>query len=164
MKFVFRCLGVLALAGLGVLAWRHYFPDDPALIRSMLNGLAKSVSVPAHASPIAGAFAADRARDAFMTNIEVVVDVPGGRRSTFNDREEIVQLCQAAWSQGKSLTVEFCDINVPVCGPENAKAELTARANRPGEPYFFLQTFKLDLCKQDGKWRIAKVAPYDVFR
>lgn len=163
VRLLFRTIGALLLAGFCLLAWRHFFPNDPAQIRDMLERLAQSACVPAKPSAVAAALASDRVRNSFSTNIEVVMDAPGSRRSVFNDREDLVQACQAAWAGVPGLTVEFCDINIPVCGEDIAKAEMTVRASRPGEKYFFLQSFKLDLRKENEIWRIAKIAPYDVF-
>ncbi len=158
MSVLRRSVVVVVLLGLSWLAYRHFFPSDDARIRQLLHGLAATVTVPAKPTPVGTLLALDKLKACFWPEARVLVDDPFQGRHTFNDRDELVQAAAAAWPNLQGMKVEFLDINVTLDpGRTNATAELTAKAQRPGDHSLYVQEFRVRLRKQEKDWRIAGV-------
>jgi hypothetical protein len=159
MQKLVRILLFAALVGLGIFAWRYFFPSPERVIRSRLLNLAETVSFKENDGNISRIYKADKVGDFFTLDVEVTVDVRGYAMShTINGRTEIKQALLAAHSRVKGLRVQFLDINVTLQpDKETAVANLTAQADIAGERDFHIQELNLTLKKVEGKWLIFKI-------
>lgn len=164
MKVISKLIAIIVVAAVAWLAWTQYFPNDEVRIRKMLAGLANTLSRTEKSSPVAVMFAADRVRDCLSPKLDFSIDVPGMGHAAFADREDLLQVLEGAWAKSKAFKVEFCDIVVTVNPDhESATSNLTVRAKQGGEQDFYLQEFRLELKKQEDKWRITRISPVEVF-
>ena len=166
MKILKTILGLAFLTFVLALAWRQVFPNDPAQIRKMLDGLATTLSRSGKSSAVSTMLALDRVRDCLDPNVQLTISAPGFGRVSFSDREEMVQGVAAAWTRaGGDIRVAFDDIVVTLApDSQSATAKLTARGTQRGASDFFLQEFKLTLAKKDSKWRVTTITPFEVFK
>jgi hypothetical protein len=77
VKIISKILGAVFLAFALALVWREVFPNDPAQIRKMLDGLASALSRSGKASPVSLMLTLDRVRDCFETNVTLSLTAPG---------------------------------------------------------------------------------------
>lgn len=153
MKFFWRALLLVILAGGAFLAYRHFFPSDEEQIRRTLNKLAVTASIPPDATPMGSLLALDKLRGFFVPEADITVDALEGQH-TFADREELLQAVAAARMRFKGVTVEFSGINVTVdSSGTTAQADLTLRVSQGGD--LTVRLIKLQLRKQEGDWRIT---------
>jgi hypothetical protein len=87
---------VAAIIILGFFAWRRLFPDPKEVIRSRLIKLAETASFEPKDGTIRRALKAESVPQFFTTNVEIVVDVPGGHTQTLSGRAEIQQTATGA--------------------------------------------------------------------
>ena len=77
MKIVFRVLGMVILAGLGVWLWTILFPSPQKIIRQRLEAIAKCVSFAPGEGQLVGLAGAEGLAGYFATNVEINLEVPG---------------------------------------------------------------------------------------
>ena len=165
VKYFKTAVLLAALVLLGVLLWRHYFPNNEKLIRKMLSGLAQDISVPEKSKTFAKLTAADSVPSYFTPDAEIDVDMPEIGRHTINGRQEIAQTALAAQTQLPGLRVEFRDVAIRIdVTKETATSELTAKVTLPGQREFEMQVVRLSLSKYNGDWRIAKAETVRAFK
>jgi len=159
MQKSIRIIALAALIALGIWGWRMLFPSPERVIKSRLASLAETISFNSNEGNISKIYKADRVGDFFTLDVEVTIDVRGYAMShTINGKTEIKQALLAAHSAGRSMKVEFLDINVVVQpDKETAVANLTAQATISGERDFVIQELNLTLKKVEGKWLISKI-------
>lgn len=158
MKRVLQIALVVAVAGLAFWLWTVLSPSPERVIRSRLNGLAKTISFSGGGGELAKAYNAQKAADFFTTNVEVELNPGGFEPITLRGRDEILQGAMAARSRLTSLKVEFLDMNVSVgADGQTAKVNLTGKADVPGERDISAQEFNFMLKKVDGKWLISRM-------
>ena len=165
MKYFKTAILLAALAFLGVLIWRHYFPDEEKLIRKMLSSLAQDISVPASSKNFAKLTAADSVPGYFTPDAEIDAEVPERGRLTFNGRQEIAQAALVAHTQLSGLKIELNDVAIRIApDKQTATVELTVKVTQPGQRDFEMQDVQFALIKYNGDWRIAKAETVKAFK
>ena len=163
VKYFKTAILLAALVLLGVLLWRHYFPNEEKLIRKMLSGLAQDISIPKKG--FANLTAADSIAGYFTPDAEIDVDAPELGHHTINGRQEIVQAALAARTQLPGLRVEFGDTVIKIdASKETATVELTVKVTQTGQRDFEMQDVRMSLLKYNGDWRIAKAKTVKAFK
>jgi hypothetical protein len=146
-----------AAAACLVLLYRHFFPNEEAVIRRQLARLAEHLSVPAHPTTAGNLAAADHWRDALAAEIGVDVEVLGEGRHTLSGRQEVIGAMLAARGSLGGLKVQFVDVLVSLDpGRQTATVNLTVRATQPRQRDLFAQEAKLTLRKEERRWRILR--------
>ena len=158
MKIIWRLILLGVVAAAAVWLWTSFFPDPQQVIRKQLATVAREVSVKPNQSPLVTVGNAHRLANSFSTNVQVRLEVPGGGEHAFTSREEIVQAATAALAAIHGLKVQFLDVNVTL-GPDrqSAVADLTLKAERPGDPELNVQEMKFTFQKIGGHWLITRV-------
>jgi hypothetical protein len=159
MKRKLQVLLLLVVAAIALfILYRRAFPNEPRLIRQRLAALAGAASFSQRPSALANLAAGEQLRDFFTSDLQVEVDLPEGGHATLTSREDILQAALAARATLDGLRVQFLDVNVTVGpGHETATAHLTVKATQPGDRDFFVQELKLQLRKEEGRWRVFRV-------
>ena len=94
-----------------------------------------------------------------VVSVKVSANRPWAQsQRTLTGRDEITQAAMGARSGVSALKVEFLDVTV-IVGPDrqSAVADLTAKAQVPGDKDFTVQELKFTLKKMDGEWLITRV-------
>lgn len=165
MKYFKTAILLAALVLLGVLLWRHYFPNEEKLIRKMLSGLAQDISVPENSKNFAKLTAADSVPGYFTPDAEIDAEVPDHDRLTFNGRQEIAQAALVAHTQLPGLRVELNDVAIRIApDKQTATVELTVKVTLPGQREIGMQDVRFSLSKYNGDWRIAKAETVKAFK
>jgi hypothetical protein len=158
MRIVFRVLGMVILAGLGVWLWTILFPSPQKIIRQRLEVIAKCVSFKPGEGMLVGLAGAEGLAGYFATNAEVNLEVPGRDHFVISGRNEITQAALTARSAVGSLQVKFLDITVTVApNRQSATVDLTVDANVSGQQDVVVQETKILLRKINGEWLITRV-------
>lgn len=148
---------VVAIIILGFFAWHRLFPNPEEVIRARLKKLAETASFEPKDGTIRRALKASSVPEFFTTNVEIVVDVPGGRTQTLSGRAEIQQAATGAAQTLRGLKTEFLDINVKLgSDKQTAVANLTGKFTPQGYD-FIVQEMNFMLRKVDGKWLIYRI-------
>ena len=156
MKLIVRFIVLAGLLALAVWAWGFFFPTPQRIIEKHLLQLARLGSF----SSTDGTFKrlADNERIGFLMarDIHVVLDVPGGRGQTFDNREELLQAVLAARATVKDLRAEFTDIAITL-NPDrqSATALLTVTAKIGGEPDLVVEELKFTFKEISDDWLIT---------
>jgi ketosteroid isomerase-like protein len=157
-RWVFR-LGALAMAmALGVWIWSIWFPSPERVIRKRLAEVARTASFSSKDGPLAQALNPAHLAGFFSADVKVMVDVPGQMLQSINSREELLHRATLARAALSSLKVEFLDISVTLAPDKQfAFANLTAKANLPGEREPSVQEMKFTFKRIEGEWLIIRV-------
>jgi hypothetical protein len=148
---------VLVLVVGGFWLWRSMFPSDESQIQRVLLELASAASMNGGEGNISRIRRVDRVTDCLTSDVVIRFAPEGGRGVVFNGRDEVQGAAVAAGQTGRSVVVEFVDIDVaPVAsGAESAKAVLTAKVQVVGERDFGVQALKVEMAKDKGfGWRL----------
>ena len=152
---VLRLLLLGLLAGLGVWGWRLLHPSPEHVIRKQLAELARTACVPANESNLAKLANAQKLASFFTPDVEITFDLPGRFSQTISGRAELQEKALGARAALSGLTVEFLDVNVTVAPDgQSATADLTAKANLPGDSVPQVEEVKVSLKKVEGDWLI----------
>ena len=158
MRIVFRVLGVVILAGLGVWLWTILFPSPQKIIRQRLEAVAKCVSFAPGDGMLVRLAGAQGLAGYFATNAEITLEVPGRDHFIISGRNEITQAALTARSAVSSLKVKFLDITVTVApNRQSATVDLTVDANISDQQDVSVQETKILLRKINGEWLITRV-------
>jgi hypothetical protein len=158
MQKSFRAIGAAALIGLGIWLWWIFFPSPERAIRSRVNALAKTISFKAGDGIVSRGYHAEKAAGFFTTNVEINVDIHGFRPFEINGRDEVLQALMYTARTWRELKVEFLDVNITLApDKQSATANLTGKANAPGERDFDVQEFNFYFRKTEDGWMIYKV-------
>jgi hypothetical protein len=164
VKRVAQVALVLVLMAGGVWLWRTLFPSDEAQIQRVLLGLASAASMDGGEGNISRIRRVDRVTDRLTPDV-VIRFAPEGRRGVvFNGRDEVLGAAVAAGRTGRSVVVEFVDIDVsPVpSGAESATAVLTAKVQVVGERDFGVQALRVELSKEKSfGWRLKRLESFN---
>jgi len=153
-----RLLLATAVLALAARAWVYYHPSPESLIRRQLDAAARAASFGPNEGYLARLASAERLAQFFATNVQVILDIPGGPDHSLTGREEVQQAALAARSSARALTVSFPDATILVhAGNESALANVTLQAHVAGEPDRIVQEMKIAFRKIDGSWLITKV-------
>lgn len=165
MKYFKTIILVAALAFLGVLLWRHYFPNEEKLIRKMISDLAEDASVSEKSKNLAKYVAADSVPGYFTPDAEIDGDAPVLGHFTFNGRQEIANAAAFAQTHFPGLKFAFYDVGVQIApDKQSATVELTAKVTFPGQREIEMQDVRFSLSKYNGDWRIAKAETVKAFK
>ncbi|PYI84825.1 MAG: hypothetical protein DME26_12595 [Verrucomicrobia bacterium] len=165
MKKLSRVLIVAAAVVLGFFAYQKLFPSEETKIHRLLNHVAETVSFEPKEGNLSKLAAANKLGSYFSPEVEIAVQVPGGRLEEVQGKDEVVRLAMAARVTLTSAKVEFLDVTVAVDPSKlSAIADLTAKATIPNEKDFFVQELKIGLNKTNEEWRISRVETVRVFR
>lgn len=163
MKKVVNLLLLAALIAVGILMWRHFFPNEEKRVRKMLSSLAEDISDSKKKSLITNAVAVDSIASYFTPDAEIDGDIPEFGHISISGRPEIVNAAIGARALG--ARVEFGDIAIKIePGKETATVELTVKVIVPGQREIEMQDARLSLKKYDGDWRIAKAETVRAFK
>ena len=156
MKLIVRLILLAGLLALAVWAWGFFFPTPQRIIEKHLLQLARLASFSSTDGSIKRL--ADNERTGFLLarDIHVVLDMPGGRGQTFDNRGELLQAVLAARATVKNLHTEFTDIAITL-NPDrqSAVAFLTVTAKIGGEPDLVVEELKFTFQKISDDWLIT---------
>jgi hypothetical protein len=158
MKLIVRLILLAALLALAVWSWGFFFPTPQKIIEKHLLKLASLASC----SPKDGSIKmlADTERISLMMaeKIHVVLDLPGARETTFDNREELLQAAMAARKTVRSLDVQFSDIGV-IVNPDkqSATALLTVMAKIGTDQDLLVEELRFTFKKTEDKWLITGI-------
>jgi Mrp family chromosome partitioning ATPase len=160
MQKSFRIVFAAALIGLGIWAWRMWFPSPENVIRSRLLKLARTASFDATDRTLSKGLKVYELLDYFTPDVVINLNVRGIEVHTLNGRDELQQAALAAANSeaARGLKVEFLDIDVTL-GPDRqtATVNLTGEATVAAERDLIVQKFNFLLKKVEGKWLIYRV-------
>jgi hypothetical protein len=158
MKLIVRLILLAGLLALAVWSWGFFFPTPQKIIEGRLLKLARLASC----SPKDGniKMLADTHRISLLMaqNIHVVLDLPGGRETTFDNREELLQAAMAARQAVRSLDVRFSDIGVIVnADKQSATALLTVMAKIGTDRDLLVEELRFTFKKTEDNWLITGI-------
>ena len=157
MKWLTRAVAILILAALAIWLWRVFFPSPETVIHNRLVKLAEDASFSQNDGLLSKAAGARAVPDFFAPRVDIVLDLPGQVRHTFNDRQDIADKALASRT-GSGLSVKFPDINVSVNpGGATAVADVTLNARIPGDRDDIVEELQITLEKTNGDWLINRV-------
>ena len=148
MKLIVRLILLAGLIALAVWSWGFFFPAPQKIIENRLLKLARLASFSSKDGNFKRLADQERIGSLLARNIHVVLDLPGGRSQTFDDREELLQAVLAARSAVKDLQVQFTDLGIRLHPDrQSAVVFLTVQARIGGEPDLVVEelqfTFKI---------------------
>jgi hypothetical protein len=167
VKYFKLVIALAVLAFLGVLLWRHYFPNNEKLIRKMISSLEQDIGRPQTGKTLAELNAANSMASYFTPTAEIEAEIPELGRYTLNGRQEIVQVLVAVRADPRvsGVKVEFKDMVARVdAGKQTATVELTAKVTQTGQRDYGMQDVRLSLSKYNGDWRSAKATTVRAFK
>lgn len=157
-------LAVAVLAGLGIWAWRVWWPDDERQIRRRLESFEETFNQ----GPSEGLGAVTRAaRIAAYFTDDVVVEL-GQRTPPIRGRETLMGIVMRLLPRTEAFKLQLLDITTRLDTPSTADVSLTA-AFRPrtvvtGESSIDAQELSLKVVKINGEWRVSHVTTVEPFR
>ena len=158
MKLIVRLILLAGLLALGVWAWGFFFPTPHKIIEKRLVKLARLASFSSKDGNIKRLADTERISLLLARNIQVVVDLPGGRETMFDNREELLQAMLAARLVVKDLVVQFTDIGVVVNQDrQNATALLTVKAKIGVEPDWLVEELRFTFKNTNDDWLITRL-------
>jgi hypothetical protein len=158
MKPVVRLILAVVLGALAFWSWGLFFPAPQKVIGKHLARLARLASFSRTDGNIKRLADTERLGSLLAGNVHVVLDAPGFRGETFDNREELLQAVLAARSQVKELQTQFTDIGIHV-NPDRKSAEafLTVMAKAGGEPDPIIEALKFTFQNTNDDWLITGV-------
>jgi hypothetical protein len=158
MKLIVRLILLAGLLALAVWSWGFFFPTPQKIIEKRLVKLARLASFTSKDGNIKRLADTERISLLLAQNIQVVVDVPGGRETMFDNREELLQAALAARPAVKELVVQFTDIGVVVNSDgKSAAALLTLKAKIGAEPDWFIEELRVTFKNTNDDWLVTRV-------
>jgi hypothetical protein len=158
MKLIERLIFVAGLLALGAWAWGFLFPTPQKVIENHLAKLARLASFSSKDGNIKRLSDTERIGSLLAENIHVVVDLPGGPETMFDNREELLQAVLAARPALKDLAVQFTDIGVIVnADRQSASALLTVKAKIGGESKWNFEELRFTFKKTEDDWLITGI-------
>src|ERR1039458_4783217 len=109
MKLFVRLLLLAGLAALAVWPWGFFFPAPQKVIAQRLAKLARLACFSSQDGNVKRLADNERISALLAQNIHVVLDVPGARGQTFDNRLEFLQAVMAARLEVKDLQTQFTD-------------------------------------------------------
>ena len=156
MKLIVRLILLAGLAALAVWSWGFFFPTPQKIIENHLLKLARLASFSSKDGNFKRLEDTERIGSLLARNVHVVLDVPGGRGQTFDDREDLLQAALAARSVVKDLQAQFTDIGIRLSPDrQSAAAFLTLKAKIGGEPDWFVEELRFTFKKISDDWLIT---------
>ena len=156
MKLTARLILLAGLIALGVWSRGFFFPTPQKIIEKDLLNLARLASFSAQDGNFKRLADNERIGSLLARNIHVVLDLPGGRGNTFDNREELLQAVLAARSAVKDLQTQFTDIGIRLNpGQQSAVALLTVKAKIGAEPEWVVEELRFTFQKISGDWLIT---------
>jgi hypothetical protein len=158
MKLVVRLMWAAVLGALFFWSWNFFFPAPQKVIENHLKKLARLASFSATDGNIKRLADTERLGSLLAEKIHVVLDAPGLRGETFDNREELLQAGLAARAQAKDLRTQFTDIGIRV-NPDKKSAEafLTVLAKIAGEPDLIIEPLKFTFQNTNDDWLITGI-------
>ncbi len=156
MKLIVRLMLLAGLIALVLWSWDFFFPTPQKVIEKHLVKLARLASFSSTDGNFKRLADTERIGSLLARNIHVVLDVPGGRGQTFDNREELLQAVMAARSSVKNLQAQFTDIGI-ILNPDrrSAVALLTVKAKVGGEPDLLVELLKFTFQNTNDDWLIT---------
>jgi hypothetical protein len=165
MKPVVRLILAAVLCALVFWSWGFFFPAPQKVIENHLNKLARLATFSSTDGNIKRLADTERLGSLLAEKIHVVLDVPGLRGETFDNREELMQAVLAARSQVKDLKTQFTNMGIRVSpDKKSAEAFLTAMAKIAGEPDLIIQPLKFTFQNTNDDWLITGVETVKALR
>jgi len=157
MRVVTRVVVLILLAAFGFWIWRTFFPSSEVVIQKRLVKLARDASFSASDNELSKAAGALAVPDFFAPRVDIVLDLPGGVRHTFNNRDDIADKARSS-RLGPGLSVSFPDINVSVNpGGVSAVADVTLNAHIAGDHDDIVEELQITLEKTNSDWLISRI-------
>ena len=156
MKLIVRFILLAGLLALAVWAWSFFFPTPQRIIEKHLLQLARLTSFSSTDGTFKRLADNERIGSLMARDIHMVLDMPGGRGQTFDNREELLQAVLTARATVKDLHAEFTDIAITL-NPDrqSATALLTVTAKIGGEPDLFVEELKFTFKEISDDWLIT---------
>lgn len=159
-----RTLAIVAIAVLGLLAWRYLLPNDERDVRRRLNAFADAFNETAAAGVAAVAHAA---RIGSYFTEDVVVELGEGA-PPIRGRQTLIAMATRLQPRTEAFTLELLDQNVTISSPSTAEINLTAafrrRSRGSGEDAVEAREFALRMVKTGGNWLVSEVRSVDAFK
>ena len=155
-----RVLLVAALVGLGYWGWTLFFQSPEQAIRNRLRALAQEASFGPGQGLMTHAWKATSLSAFFTTNVQVMLDVPGGQHN-INGLDELNTASLLARQNLSSLRIELPDVKVVLDpGNQSATVNVTIRGQAvypSGQRDDYLQELRLRLIKVKNDWLIHEI-------
>ncbi|MGD0412585.1 MAG: nuclear transport factor 2 family protein [Verrucomicrobiota bacterium] len=156
MKRITRLILAAGLIALAVWSWGFFFPAPKKIIENHLLKLARVASFSSQDGNFKRLSDNERIGSLLARNLHVVLDLPGGRNETFDNREDLLQAVMAARPVVKDLQTQFTDITVSLSPDrQSAVAMLTVKAKMGGEPDWIIEELRFTFKKIGGDWLIT---------
>jgi len=156
MKWIVRLVLLAGLMALAVWSWGFFFPTPRKIIENRLLKLARLASFSSKDGNFKRLADNERIGSLLARNIHVVLDLPGGRSETIDNREDLLQAAMAARSVVKDLQVQFTDIGISLSPDrQSAVALLTLKAKMGGEPDWVIEELRFTFQKISDDWLIT---------
>jgi hypothetical protein len=156
MKPIIRLILLAGLVALAFWSWAFFFPSPKKVIEKHLVKLARLASFSSKDGNFKRLADTERIGSLLAPNIHVVLDLPGGRGQTFDNREELLQAVMAARPAVKDLQAQFTDIAINVnTEKQSAVALLTIKAKIGGEPDLLIALLKFTFANTNDDWLIT---------
>ena len=160
-----RALGAAAIVAAGVWAWFAWWPSDERAIRRRLGDLAATVK---DAAPEGIVTVARAAQIGSYFTPDVVIDLGQGS-GPISGRESLIAAAARLQPRSDDVTLEFDEVSVEVNAEAGVAdvalaAVVTRRNTATGERATDARELQLGMTKDEGVWRIARVAAVDALR
>jgi hypothetical protein len=152
-----RLILLAVLVALGYWGWNLFFPNPEKVIRKRLQALAREASFEPKQNLMSQAWNTASLAGYFMTNVQVMIDLPGTQHN-IDGLDELLRAALGARQLFSSLKIELPDIKVTVApGKESAVVNLTARGEAAGQQEVYVQELRLCLIKVKRDWLISEI-------
>jgi len=158
MKLIVRLILLAGLIALGIWSWGFFFPSPQKIIENHLRKLARLASFSSKDGNFKRLADNERMGSLLAQDVHVVLDVPGGRGQTFDNREELLQAVMAARLAVKDLHAQFTDIGISLSPDrQSAVVLLTVQPKIGGEPDWIVEELQFTFKKISDDWLITGV-------
>jgi hypothetical protein len=157
-------LAVLILAAAGLWMWRYAAPADEREIKRRLHDFADAFNV---ASTDGLATTARAARLGQFFTEDIVVELGSGS-PPIHGRDTLIGMAARLQPRTAAFVLELNDLGVTMVDPARANVALTAVIRRrvigSGEQSLDAREFSAELQKNNGEWRVSRVAAVETLR
>ena len=158
MKLAVRLLILAGLVALGYWAWTVAFPNPRKAVWHRLETLAQLASFGPNEGQITKLASAQKFAGYFSDQVTVNVDVTGGEKATYNNREDLIQALQGARMLASSVKAKFLGPKIEMTlGNQEAIVGVALTADIGGEENAVVVDLKIGMKKIDGDWVITRV-------